>query len=124
MSSAPNYEPPSAPVAMSELDGPVLFLPSDGRDTRVQFWTIDGFVDMANGSAAFTPDELTGIREMSKSFPGDESLAALRGAGIETVVVVQDWLPGSEWAGLDTEAEPSGVDVERTDTVVVYDLNP
>lgn len=124
MSSAPNHEPPAAPLAVSELDGPVLFLPSDGRDTRVQFWTVDGFVDMANGSAAFTPTETTGIREMSKSFPSDESIAALRDAGIETVVVVPDWLPGSEWAGMETGGDPYGVDVERTDTAVIYDLNP
>lgn len=123
MSAAPNHEPPAAPLAVSELEGPVLFLPSDGRDTRVQFWTIDGFVDMANGSAAFTPNELTGIREMSRSFPAEESVAALREAGIETVVVVPDWLPGSDWAGLDTEADPFGVEVERTGSAVVYDLN-
>ncbi|MEU6246844.1 hypothetical protein [Glycomyces sp. NPDC047010] len=117
LTAAPYVEVPDAPVDMSSLDGPVLFLPMGGGDTRVQYWSTDGFVETANGVAAFTPDEQAGIKSMAEAFPSDDSVAALRDAGIETVVV----LPGS---GLDTEAEPFGVDVERTDTAVIYDLNP
>ncbi|GAA1662188.1 hypothetical protein GCM10009830_04240 [Glycomyces endophyticus] len=118
------HEPDPAPLDVSALDGPVLFLPSDGRDTRVQFWTVDGFVDMVNGSAAFTPAATSEIRDLSKSFPSEGAVDALREAGVETVVVVPDWLPGSDWAGVDTETDPFGVDVERTDDAIVYDLNP
>lgn len=119
-----NWAPPEAPVAMSELEGPVLFLPSGGGDTKVQFWTLDGFVETVNGSAAFTPLELTGIRSMSMGFPDDAALDSLREAGIETVVVLPGQLPGTDWASLDTEAEPFGVDVERTESAIIYDLNP
>ncbi|MQM26767.1 hypothetical protein [Glycomyces albidus] len=117
------HEPPAAPLDVSELEGPVMFLPSDGRDTQVQFWTVDGFVDMVNGSAAFTPAATSELREMSKSFPDESAIADLREAGVETVVVIPDWLPGSDWAGLDTEQEPLGVDVERTDDAIIYHLN-
>nr|BFF22768.1 hypothetical protein GCM10025732_07330 [Glycomyces mayteni] len=117
LTAAPYTQVPDAPVDMASLEGPVLFLPMGGGDTKVQYWSTDGFVETANGVAAFTPDEQAGIKSMAESFPSDDSVAALRDAGIETVVV----LPGS---GLDTEADPFGVDVERTDTAVVYDLNP
>ncbi|HLU29388.1 MAG TPA: hypothetical protein VKZ65_13175 [Glycomyces sp.] len=120
---APHVEPPPAPVDMAELEGPVLFLPSDGRDTRVQYWSIDGFVETANGIAAFTPDEQAGIRQLSRSFPAEDAIEGLRDAGIETVVVVPWWLPGTDWDGLDHETDPFGVEVERTDGgAVVYHL--
>src|SRR5690606_24272886 len=119
----PHVEPPPAPVDMAELEGPVLFLPSDGRDTRVQYWSIDGFVETANGIAAFTPDEQAGIRQLSRSFPAEDAIEGLRDAGIETVVVVPWWLPGTDWDGLDHETDPFGVEVERTDGgAVVYHL--
>ncbi|RRR99624.1 hypothetical protein [Glycomyces terrestris] len=118
------HAPDPAPLDVSSLDGPVMFLPSDGRDTRVQFWTVDGFPEMVNGSAAFTPAGTSELRDLSKSFPSEDAIAGLREAGVETVVVVPGWLPGSDWAGLDTEAEPFGVEVERTDDAIVYDLNP
>ncbi|MCH7229722.1 hypothetical protein L0U85_02440 [Glycomyces sp. L485] len=119
---AENREPEQAPVDMSALDGPALFLPSDGRDTRVQYWSVDGFPETANGIAAFTPDEQAGIRQMSESFPSPDSIEALREAGIETVVVIPSWLPGSAWDGLDHETDPFGVEVERTERAVVYDI--
>jgi len=120
---APYAEVPDAPVDMSTLEGPVLFLPAGGGDSKIQYWSTDGFVEIANGVAAFTPDEQAGIRSMSQGFPDSEAIEELRGAGIETVVVIPAWLPGSDWAGLDTEADPFGVEVERTDEAVIYDLN-
>jgi len=120
---APYAEVPEAPVDMAALEGPVLFLPAGGNDTKVQYWSLDGFPEVANGVAAFTPDEQAGIRSMSMGFPGEDAIASLREAGIETVVVLPGSLPGSDWAGLDTELDPYGVEVERTDTAVVYDLN-
>ncbi|GAB3995084.1 hypothetical protein GCM10029992_11360 [Glycomyces albus] len=77
---------------------------------------------MANGVAAFTPDEQAAIREVSKDFPDPEAIEGLREAGIETVVVIPDWLTGSDWAGLDHESDPFGVEVERDGGAVVYDL--
>jgi hypothetical protein len=120
---APYAEVPDAPVDMSALEGPVLFLPAGGGDTKVQYWSIDGFPEIANGVAAFTPNEQEGIRSLSMGFPSDDAVEALRGAGIETVVVLPNSLPGTDWGGLDTEAEPFGVGVERTDDAIVYDLN-
>ncbi|SDL68711.1 hypothetical protein SAMN05216298_4805 [Glycomyces sambucus] len=114
---APYVEVPEAPVDMAALEGPVLFLPSGGGDTKVQYWSTDGFVEVANGVAAFTPDEQAGLRSMAETFPADDAVEALREAGIETVVV----LPGS---GLDLGIEPFGVEVQRVGDSSVYDLNP
>ncbi|HEX2145730.1 MAG TPA: hypothetical protein VHG10_14615 [Glycomyces sp.] len=114
---------PDAPVDMSELEGPVLFLPAGGGDAKIQYWSIDGFPEIANGVAAFTPSEQEGIRSLSQGFPSDEAIEGLRGAGIATVVVLPDSLPGTDWSGMDTEFDPMGVEVERTETAVVYDLN-
>ncbi|GAB3655098.1 hypothetical protein [Glycomyces tarimensis] len=119
---AENRVPEQSPVSMSALEGPVLFLPSDGRDTRVQYWSIDGFPEMANGIAAFTPDEQAGIRQMSEEFPSADAIMSLQEAGIETVVVIPEWLPGSGWDGLDHETDPFGIEVERTDRAVIYHL--
>ncbi|WP_051704674.1 hypothetical protein [Glycomyces sp. NRRL B-16210] len=121
---APYVAVPQAPVDMSELEGPVLFLPSGGGDTKVQYWSIDGFVEVANGVAAFTPNEQAGLRSMSMDFPDPDAIASLREAGIETVVVQPGALSGSDWAGIDTETDPFGVEVLRTETAIVYDLNP
>lgn len=119
---AQNPEPPEAPVDMSSLDGPVLFLPSDGRDTRVQYWSVDGFVETANGIAAFTPDEQAGIRQLSRSFPSEDSIAGLQDAGIETVVVIPEWLPGTDWSEMDHRTDPFGIEVDREDEAVIYRL--
>ncbi|THV40657.1 hypothetical protein [Glycomyces buryatensis] len=117
-----NQEPPQAPLDMAAVEGPALFLPMGGGDTRLQYWSIDGFVDMANGTAAFTPQAQTEISAASQSFPSEESVDALRESGIETVVVIPGWLPGSDWDGMDYESDPIGMEVERTDEVVIYHL--
>jgi hypothetical protein len=120
---APYTPVPEAPVDMSELEGPVLFLPAGGGDTKVQYWSIDGFPEVANGVAGFTPAEQEGIRSLSQGFPSADAIESLRGTGIETVVVLPDSLPGSDWAGMDTQTDPFGVEVERTEKAVIYDLN-
>ncbi|KPC68393.1 hypothetical protein ADL26_19545, partial [Thermoactinomyces vulgaris] len=89
-----------------------LFLPAGGGDTKVQYWSIDGFPEVANGVAAFTPDEQAGLKSMSMGFPGEDAITSLREAGIETVVVLPGSLPGSDWDGLDTAIDPYGVEVE------------
>lgn len=122
ISTAETHEPPESPVALAELDGPILVLPADGRDTVVQYWSIDGFPEIANGTAAFTPNSQAAIQADSLDFPEPESIEALRDAGINTVVVVPDWLPGSDWEGLDVDAALWGVEVEQLDQAVVFRL--
>jgi hypothetical protein len=83
-----------------QVRNPVGILPSGGRDTIVQYWSIGEFGDIANGIAAFTPAQQEHLRDLSKGLPAPEAVDALREAGIETVVLVNDWLPGSEWQHL------------------------
>jgi hypothetical protein len=117
------HEPPERPAAVADIDGPALYLPSGGRDTIVQYWSIGEFGDIANGIAAFTPAQQEHLRNLSKGLPAPEAVDALREAGIETVVLVNDWIPGSEWQHLQFAEDPWGVDVEHHDDVVIYRLD-
>ncbi|MFC4333905.1 hypothetical protein [Salininema proteolyticum] len=116
------HSPPVSPVAFSELEGPVLVLPAGGHDGVVQFWSLDGFPETANGITAFTPSEYSAVKTASLGFPEAESVEELRSLGVSTVLVVPSWLPGTEWASIDVDAPPLGVDVERVGGAAVYSL--
>ena len=124
VSVADTPEPPPPPVAMSELEGPVLVLPSDGsHDTVVQYWSIDGFVDIVNGTAGFVPTAQQEIRDDALAFPSPTSVTALREAGIKTVVVVRDRIAGTPWQNvLNTPTQDPSVTVLDTGPAVVFQL--
>jgi hypothetical protein len=84
----PFPEVPPAPVSFASLEGPALVLPTDlAEDELIQFWSADGFPDLANGSSGYIPPGLYQLRETVKSFPDAASVAYLRGRGVRTVVV-------------------------------------
>ncbi|CAM3221355.1 hypothetical protein [Stackebrandtia soli] len=116
VSSAEVPTAPEAPVRLADVDQPILVLPSDGgNDPTVQFWSVDGFPRMVNGAAGFVPTAQEQIRFDALSFPSASSIAALREAGIASVVVVVDRLEGTPWEHV--------LDLPRTDpTVTVTDL--
>ncbi|GAA4912819.1 hypothetical protein LX16_2331 [Stackebrandtia albiflava] len=115
-------EPP--PVALSELADPILVLPSDGwNDTTVQYWSVDGFPQITNGTAAFTPTSQQEIRDDALSFPAPLSVAALREQGIRTVVIVRDRVDGTPWQNaLNTATQDPTVTVTDLGAVVVFAL--
>lgn len=124
VSVADTPEPPPPPVAMSELDGPTLVLPSDGsHDTIVQYWSVDGFPDIVNGTAGFVPSVQEEIRDRALAFPAPPSVAALREAGIETVVVVRDRIEGTPWENvLNNPTQDPSVTVLDTGPAVIFHL--
>jgi hypothetical protein len=86
--STPFPDVPPAPVSFAALDGPALVLPTGlAEDELIQFWSVDGFPAIANGSSGFIPPGLYQLRETVKSFPDAASVAYLRDRGIRTVVV-------------------------------------
>ncbi|MGH8792000.1 MAG: hypothetical protein ACRDXX_05060 [Stackebrandtia sp.] len=115
---------PEPPAILAQVEDPILVLPSDGsNDTVVQYWTVDGFPRVVNGVAAFTPASQERLRVDSGAFPSAPSVEALRDAGIETVVVVPDRLPGTPWEYLlDLPSADPSVTVTDHGDVVVYEL--
>ena len=124
ISVAETPEPPPPPVAMSDIEGPLLVLPSDGaHDTLVQYWTVDGFVDVVNGTAGFVPTAQEDIRDRALAFPSAPSADALREAGIKTVVVVRDRIEGTPWENvLNNPTQNASITVVDTGPAVIFHL--
>jgi hypothetical protein len=115
---------PVEPVALHDLPGPQLHLPSDSlNDTPYMLWSTDGFPKVANGSASYTPKALELLRQQTAAFPDAGSIALLRGEGFRTVVVHRDRIPGTPWAAA-ADKPVDGLGISRRDdgAVVVFDL--
>jgi hypothetical protein len=113
-----------APVRVSSLPAPILFLPSDQiGDYHLMLWSTDGFPTLANGNSGFNPPEQEQLRKATRTFPDAASVAALRAKGIRTVVVVRSRAAGTAWA--DAADKPvAGLGIRRRDLgdAVVYSL--
>jgi hypothetical protein len=113
--------PPS--VALADVPSPVLVLPSDEiSDLTTMWWSTDRFPDVVNGGSAFVPRSLAEVRSVAAQLPSPAAVASLRAAGVASVVVVRDRLPGSAYAGVLDGPPPPGVEVTAYDDVVVLDL--
>ena len=113
--------PPS--VALADLPGPVLVLPSDEiSDLTTMWWSTDRFPDVVNGGSAFVPRSLAQVRAVAAQLPSPAAVGYLRGLGIASVVVVRSQLPGSPYAGVLDGPPPAGVSVTSYDDVVVLSL--
>jgi hypothetical protein len=110
-------------VALADVPTPVLVLPSDEiSDLTTMWWSTDRFPDLVNGTSAFVPRSLGEVRQVATRLPSPAAVAYLRAAGIASVVVVRDQLPGSAYAGVLEGPPPPGVEVTAYDDVVVLDL--
>ena len=84
----PAKEPAAFKIAVAS-GAPVLVLPTDEiSDETTMFWSTDGFPDIANGGSGFTPTLTSQLRDVAKSFPQADSVAALRAFGIHEVVTL------------------------------------
>lgn len=115
--------PPAPSVRLADLPGPVMVLPSEsGTDQHVMRWSTDGFPKIVNGISGFTPQLTEDLRSAASLLPAPEALQRLRGAGVRTLVVLPQSLPGTRYEGLDAGvlAALPGVTVEqRADALVV-----
>jgi len=116
---------PTAPAALSGVEGPLLHLPAGaGPDTTYMLWSTDGFPRIVNGDGAFRAPEVDRLQLASEAFPDAASVQVLRAAGVRTVVVHRATVDGTPWEGA---ADPpvDGLDVTRRDAgdVVLFDLS-
>ena len=114
-------QPPS--VALADVPGPVLVLPSDEiSDLTTMWWSTDRFPDVVNGGSAFVPRSLAEVRAVAAQLPSPAAFGSLRALGIRSIVVVRSQLPGSAYARVLDAPPPAGVAVRSYDDVVVLAL--
>jgi hypothetical protein len=121
---------PVQPAAMRTVDGPLMVLPSDQTsDEIIMLWSTTKFQKMVNGGSGFTPTDQWHLREQTKSFPDANSVAALRAAGVKTVVVLRNPPPtlvNNDYTYAQNPDDPiDGLGISRTvdaDTII-YTLN-
>ncbi|HEX5543045.1 MAG TPA: hypothetical protein VFX60_16035 [Micromonospora sp.] len=123
----PHPRVPEQPAVLRADTGPVLVLPSGGRqsatDQHAMLWSTSRFQPLVNGVSGFVPRELAEVRETVATFPDQASVDYLRGLGVETVVVLRDRLAGTPWEH--TIDEPVyGLDIEREEDgdIIVFRL--
>jgi hypothetical protein len=115
---------PAQPVAMRQVDGPLLVLPSDpGTDQNVMLWSTTRFQPVVNGGSGFTPRRLAQIRTATHAFPDQASIEVLRGMGVRTVVLLRDRVTGTPWqTTIDLPVDALGIEREDVGDAVVYRL--
>jgi hypothetical protein len=124
LNTTPHHVVPPRPAALATVEGPILVLPSDqATDQLVMLWTTGRFVPVVNGGSGFLPASQVETREISKSFPDQESVSHLRSIGVATVVVLPDRIAGTEWEGVLGPADSTlGITREETGGAVVFHL--
>ncbi|MFC4041872.1 hypothetical protein ACFO1B_25855 [Dactylosporangium siamense] len=122
--STPHPVVPTAPVAMSTVQGPLMVLPSHELfDMNVMLWSTDGFPKIVNGGSGFTPMDQQELRLTMQQFPDEGTVALLRERGIRTVVVVRSQALGSAYERA-IDAPIDGLGLTRTEQgdVVLYQV--
>jgi hypothetical protein len=86
-------------------------------------WSAEGFPQIANGSASYTPPQLEELRSATAGFPDAASVDYLRTRGFRSVVVHRAALPGTPWDGAaDRAVDGLGITRQDAGDVVVFDL--
>jgi hypothetical protein len=124
LNTTPHPVVPPMPPALAAVDGPILVLPSDqATDQLVMLWSTDGFPPVVNGGSGFTPASLTETRELTQTFPDQQSVSHLRSLGVATVVVLPDLVVGTAWErALAATGAQAGITREDIDGAVVFHL--
>ncbi len=119
------------------LAAPIMDLPTDGAADRIwQYFSTDGFPEIAEGNSTFEIPSLTDLRGGMNSFPDKASIEKLRYYGIKTAVLHLG-LPSTLPALHDEIPEPPdpvaaaakpiaglGVTRQRVGNVVIYEIGP
>lgn len=115
---------PEPPEALDGLSAPQLHLPFDLRhDQTYMYWSADGFPAIVNGLSGFEPLSIRRLREVTRRFPDERSVAALRALGVRTVVLHPGLAAGTPWR--EAEGRPvAGLPVLRREGegVVAYSI--
>jgi hypothetical protein len=126
---------PRAPAALAGLAGPQIHLPIGPYDRLYQFWSVEGFPQIANGVSTIGLPPQQRLRDEMEDFPDRRSVRALRRLGIRTVVLhtgprVHALPPSSEPPRPRDPDEAAGRDVDdlgltredEDDDVTIYEI--
>jgi hypothetical protein len=120
------------------LPGPIIDLPTDGALDRVwQYFSTDGFPDIANGESTFDIPAEDDLRGGMSGFPDQASVEKLRYYGIKTVVLhtvlpkglppEQGWVfpePDDPAANARKPIAGLGITRRQVGSVVIYEIGP
>lgn len=125
LNTTPHPVVPAQPAAMRSVEGPLLVLPShQGIDQNVMLWSTSKFQPIVNGGSGFTPKKQEEVREVTRTFPDQTSVAYLRALGVKTVVLLRGQLAGTAWqTTIDLPVDSLGIQREDVGDVVVFRLS-
>ncbi len=79
---------PKAPPSTASLPQPQLYLPTiTSSDRLFQYWSVNGFPEIANGVSTFDIHALDDLRGGMQNFPDAQGVHKLQRLGIRTVVL-------------------------------------
>ncbi|MEV4621741.1 hypothetical protein AB0J74_23915 [Asanoa sp. NPDC049573] len=125
INTTPHPIVPAQPAAMRTVEGPLLVLPSDAlRDENVMLWSTTNFQDIVNGGSGFVPKKLEEVRQVTATFPDQNSINYLRGMGVRNVVVVRDEIDSGSplQTTIDLPVDSLGITREDIGNAVVFHL--
>jgi hypothetical protein len=97
--AGPRHESvPRPPAGLEQAREPYVQLPAGGSDTFLyMIWSTEGFPRIVNGASGFEPGTSRALREALGGFPDEQSVAALRRAGVRTAVLHPPLAAGTGW---------------------------
>ncbi len=82
----PTVEP--APAGFAQAPQPALHLPTGAFDNRrYVLWSTDGFPKIVNGRGSLVPRQFADVMRVTRTFPDQRSVRALRKLGVASVTV-------------------------------------
>jgi hypothetical protein len=133
LAGAPHPTVPAPPPGLRQAQAPLIHLPVDDIRTLADnpntysymVWSTDGFPEIVNGISGFIPANTYALGEVSRGFPDRRSVAALRAAGVRSVVLHPDLAANTPWAGaVRRPVEGLGIERRVAGDVVIFDLTP
>ena len=113
-----------APPGQASAPQPALHLPAGPFDNRrYVLWSTDGFPEIVNGRGSFIPREFVDVMRVTRTFPDERSVAALRKLGVASVTVhLRHAGPRLRKAALTGSLRGLGLDRERRAGTVLFRL--
>lgn len=116
---------PAPPPSVADVPDPQLHLPAERPEDnrRYLLWSTDGFPRIVNGRSSIDPALTERLIAAARPFPDRRSVAALRRAGVRSVVLHTGRARGTAWQGA-AERPVAGLGLARSRRggLVVYEL--
>jgi hypothetical protein len=124
---------PTQPVALKDLPGPVLVMPTSmTRDYLIMTWSTDGWPSLVNGGSGFESPRQSRLRTRAAKFPAPLETKLLRRMGVRTIVLLRSQAIGTQWEKLATQpvsltrsqVYAVGASVREDAGTLIFDLDP